>query len=266
VRSILYTEINILNISGDFISSEFTLTCKNLYESPIARALFGDSLHPGGLEITKRLGKLLELNEKDTVLDVACGRGNSALFLNEEFGCEVVGIDVSSNNISVANKNGDNFLVADATQLPFKKYFSAIVAECSFCLFTEKEKAMKELNSVLKSGGRIGLSDFVIEGQLPEELNSMLMRVACIGDGISRREYQELMKKFYVKSFFYESHNDKLMETIYDIGKKISMAEKFLPNLEVGGINLKQAKELLNKTVECIEDGRINYSIMIGRM
>jgi len=57
--------------------------CANLYESEFAKLLLGDSFHPGGLKLSERLGQLLELGEHSRVLDVASGRGNSALFLAE---------------------------------------------------------------------------------------------------------------------------------------------------------------------------------------
>jgi len=71
--------------------AELKHCCANLYESDLAKLLLGDSFHPGGLGLTGRLGQLLQLSCESRVLDVASGRGASALFLAERFGCEVVG-------------------------------------------------------------------------------------------------------------------------------------------------------------------------------
>jgi arsenite methyltransferase len=60
-------------------ADEVKACCAALYESDWARLLLGDSLHPGGLALTERLGSLLGLGPGDRVLDVACGPGTSAL-------------------------------------------------------------------------------------------------------------------------------------------------------------------------------------------
>ena len=85
--------------------------CARLYESDFAKLLLGDSFHPGGLKLTERLGELLKLGPHSRVLDVASGKGTSALFLAERFGSEVVGIDYSSQNV------GDCF----TTERPFSR-------------------------------------------------------------------------------------------------------------------------------------------------
>jgi cyclopropane fatty-acyl-phospholipid synthase-like methyltransferase len=77
-------------------NSEFTATatsaadlkacCATLYESDWAKLLLGDSFHPGGLQLTERLGTMLQLQPGMVVLDVASWPGSSALFLAERFG------------------------------------------------------------------------------------------------------------------------------------------------------------------------------------
>src|SRR5205085_2656256 len=77
--------------------------CARLYESDFAKLLLGDSFHPGGLKLTERLGELLQLGPQSRVLDVAAGKGASALFVAEHFGSEVIGIDYGSQNVADAN-------------------------------------------------------------------------------------------------------------------------------------------------------------------
>src|SRR5437762_8621278 len=79
--------------------------CARLYESDFVRLLLGDSFHPGGLKLTTRLGELLKLGPHSRVLDVACGPGISAVHVAETFGCEVVGIDYSNENVEYANQS-----------------------------------------------------------------------------------------------------------------------------------------------------------------
>src|SRR5260370_41960375 len=77
--------------------------CARFYESDFAKLLLGDSFHPGGVKLTERLGELLDLTPQSRVLDIASGKGTSALFLAERFGCEVLGIDYSVQSVEQAN-------------------------------------------------------------------------------------------------------------------------------------------------------------------
>lgn len=81
------------------MSEDVKSCCATLYESDMARMLLGDSFHPGGLALTRRLGELLGLKPGIRVLDVASGKGESALFLAKTFGCEVVGLDFGALNV-----------------------------------------------------------------------------------------------------------------------------------------------------------------------
>src|SRR5216684_2412999 len=76
--------------------------CAAFYGSDLARLLLGDSFHPGGTHLTDRLGQLTQLSRDSRVLDVAAGRGTSAFRLAQSFGCEVVGVDLSEDNVKLA--------------------------------------------------------------------------------------------------------------------------------------------------------------------
>lgn len=52
---------------------------------------------------------LLNLPEKAKVLDLACGKGRHAIYLNK-LGFDVLGVDLSENSIAEANKNANESL------------------------------------------------------------------------------------------------------------------------------------------------------------
>ena len=81
-------------------AAELKSCCAAAYQSDFARMLLGDSFHPGGLELTARLGEMLALAPSDHVLDVASGRGDSAIFIAQRFHCRVTGIDLGAGNIT----------------------------------------------------------------------------------------------------------------------------------------------------------------------
>jgi arsenite methyltransferase len=141
-----------LKNSGTLQTSEVKQCCASLYESDVAKLLLGESFHPGGLKLTERLGQLLRLGPECHVLDVASGKGASTIFLAERFGCEVIGIDYGQQNVEQASAEAAvrrldhlvRFQQADAESLPFPNgTFDAVVCECSFCTFPDKERAAR---------------------------------------------------------------------------------------------------------------------------
>src|SRR5271155_4129115 len=84
-------------------SVELKSCCAAVYQSDFARILLGDSFHPGGQRLTARLGDHLDLRPGLRVLDVASGKGESAIFLARQFGCQVVGVDFGPQNVREAN-------------------------------------------------------------------------------------------------------------------------------------------------------------------
>ena len=116
----------------------------------------GDSFHPGGLRLTKRLTR------GRRVLDVASGKGESAIFLAEAFGCEVgVSTLVRKTSDRRQPRTGESKAAhpvcccwGDAEKLDFPDAgFDAIVCDCAFCTFPDK-RAADEFVRVLKPGAQ----------------------------------------------------------------------------------------------------------------
>src|SRR5260370_3326515 len=164
--------------------------CATLYESDLTRFLLGDSFHPGGLQLTAQLGRILRLGPASRVLDVACGKGTTTIFLAKEFGCEVFGIDYGEQNVAAARSLAQanqvdsrvQFERGDAESLPFADAaFDAVICECAFCTFPDKVASAREFFRVLPRGGHVGISDPTRERPLPAELDRLLAVLACIG-------------------------------------------------------------------------------------
>ena len=72
--------------------AEAKACCADLYQSDMAKLIMGDTLHPGGLGLTNKLGRLMGLESGDVVADLASARGESAQALGRVFHCSVVGV------------------------------------------------------------------------------------------------------------------------------------------------------------------------------
>ncbi len=70
--------------------------CAVFYGRSDVRALLGDSFHPGGLALTRRLAGELGLGPDDTVLDVACGNGASLRAVLADLPVRGFGVDAAA--------------------------------------------------------------------------------------------------------------------------------------------------------------------------
>ncbi len=108
--------------------------------------------------VANKIIKLLNIKKTDRVLEVGCGAGMLAQYLN----CNYVGVDYSSFLVKKHIKLlGHSVLVAEANNLPFKnKSFDKVFAYSVFHYFYDKEyarKALKEMKRVSK--GEIFIGD-----------------------------------------------------------------------------------------------------------
>ncbi|UCE04938.1 MAG: class I SAM-dependent methyltransferase, partial [bacterium] len=122
-------------------------------------------IHPGGYNATRMLANSCHLNEHCKVIDIACGKGTSAIYLAQKYGCEVIGIDVSEDLIaqaqSLATQNKlqgkVDFRVGDALNLPFSdNEFDVAISQAMLVLVKDKKKAIQEALRVTKADGYLG--------------------------------------------------------------------------------------------------------------
>lgn len=96
-------------------------------------------------------------NSQVSLLDLGCGPGVFSRLLAEK-GFKVYGVDYSGEMIKVAKERsegkGIDFQAGDAYNLPFKeKSFDAVICLGIFQNLEDPNKALKEINRVLKIGG-----------------------------------------------------------------------------------------------------------------
>ncbi len=249
--------------------------CAQLYESDLANILLGDSFHPGGLRLTERLGELLRLTPESRVLDVASGTGTSAFFLAERFGCHIIGIDYSSQNITRANELADTkglafcvrFERGDAERIPFPDAaFDAVLCECAFCTFPDKFTAACEFARVLRPKGQVGLSDLTRGPLLSNELDSLLAWIACIADAQSVENYADCLRSAGFELGRVELHDQELTEMVQQIGMKLLSAEVLvgLKKLVLPGVDFTSAKQMAKSALTAIQKGQLGYAVLIA--
>lgn len=249
--------------------------CAAFYANDWIRLLLGESLHPGGLALTNRLGLLLGLEPNARVLDVASGSGRSAVSLAERFGWSVTTTDLAAEHhttvAAAAAEAGVSdrvaFVQGDAEALPFADAsFEAVICECALCTFPAKAVACAEFFRVLKPGGRIGVSDVTRNGALPDDLASVLAWVACIADAQPVARYRALLTAAGFTIDLEERHDSALQHLTTDIRTRllgIELAAK-LHDLDLPGIDIAQAKSLARSAEHAVRAGSLGYRLFVG--
>ena len=109
---------------------------------------------------------LNKLPKGSRILDVGCGIGGSSRILSMDYGFEVVGISISTEQIKRANELTNNqehcrFVVMDALDLKFEKgSFDGIWSVEAGAHIFDKQKYADEMLRVLRPGGVLAVADW----------------------------------------------------------------------------------------------------------
>ncbi len=247
--------------------------CARSYQSDVVALILGESYHPGGLELTRRLGRSLGLRAGQRVLDVASGPGATAFLLAAEFGVEVEGVDLADRSVANANARAAErgvegrvrFTVGDAENLPLADAsVDAVVCECAFCTFPDKPTAAAEMARVLRPGGRVGITDVVVDrGRLDAELQTLAGWVACLADARPVEEYTELLAGAGLRVTYRESHDEALARMIEQIDARlVAFRMARVPGLE--GIDFDVASQRTALAAKAVQDGVAGYSLLVA--
>ncbi len=145
------------------------------------------------------------LKTGDTVLDLGCGAGFDVFIASKAVGPSgrVIGVDMTEALISqaqaTAKREGyDNveFRLGTMETLPVEdSCIDVIVSNCAINLSPEKDRVFAEAARVLRPGGRIRVSDLVVEKELPVEVQSSVEAyVGCVGGATTQEEYTDLIR------------------------------------------------------------------------
>lgn len=116
------------------------------------------------------------INAESKVLEIACGNGKAAISMAQQTGCEVVGIDLSGNQIRKAEAKASqysdlklSFYKQSATKLSFPdSSFSHVWSQGSLYHIHELAQALAEAARVLQPGGIFLFDDLVSPKPLEE--------------------------------------------------------------------------------------------------
>jgi SAM-dependent methyltransferase len=148
---------------------------------------------------------LASLSERETVLDLGSGAGFDCFLASNIVGPSglVIGVDMTSEMIARARDNvlkggykNVEFRLGEIESLPVEdNTIDIIISNCVINLVPNKGKAFKEAFRVLKPGGRLMISDIVLQKKLPDfVLESIEAYVGCIAGASTKTGYLDAIR------------------------------------------------------------------------
>ncbi len=144
------------------------------------------------------------INEGDVVLDLGSGAGKDVFLAAQKVRADgrSIGVDMTPEMLALARENAVKF--AETTGLSNTEFregkiealpvedssVDLVISNCVINLSPDKPQVFGEVLRVLKPGGRMIVSDIVLNGALSDSLrNDAATYAACIGGALLREEY-----------------------------------------------------------------------------
>lgn len=154
---------------------------------------------------------LASLEWGEIILDLGSGGGIDVLLASQRVGSEgfVYGVDMTDEMLTLARQNA---LRAGATNVEFRKghieniplpdqSVDVIMSNCVINLSPDKRRVLNEAFRVLKPGGRVAISDIVVNGTLADlpvsetQIRKALSWAGCIAGALTVDQYEALLSE-----------------------------------------------------------------------
>jgi arsenite methyltransferase len=152
---------------------------------------------------------LASLTPGEVVLDLGSGGGLDVLLAAQRVGAEgyVYGLDMTDEMLAVARRNAEQagasnveFIKGDIERIPLPAAsIDVILSNCVINLSPDKGQVLHEAFRVLRPGGRLAVSDIVVDGDLTSlPVSEVQIRVAlswagCIAGALTMEQYRQLL-------------------------------------------------------------------------
>ena len=159
-----------------------------------------------------------KIKKGDTVIDLGSGAGNDCFVAHAETGetGKVIGIDFTPAMIDKARKNAEKrgfnnveFRQGDIENMPVSDNVAdVVVSNCVLNLVPNKQAIFKEIYRVLKDGGHFSISDGVLAGILPAEIQKAAeMYAGCVSGASSISDYLSYIEQAGFKNITLQKEN-----------------------------------------------------------
>lgn len=200
-----------------------------------------------------------KIKEGDTVIDLGSGAGNDCFVARAQTGekGKVIGIDFTPAMIEKARSNAEKlgfnnveFRQGDIEHIPVTANVAdVVVSNCVLNLVPNKPGVLSEIHRVLKPGGHFSISDIVLVGELPQQLQSAAeMYAGCVAGAIQKTNYLEMIDKAGFKNVMLQK--EKAIIVPDDILKEY-INEEEIQAFKNSGVGIFSVTVYAEKPTEC---------------
>jgi len=199
---------------------------------------------------------LASLKKGEVVLDLGSGAGIDCFLAAKAVGSEgrVIGVDMTPEmlekareNVNKSNYKNIEFRLGEIENLPVQDgIIDIVISNCVINLAPDKNRVFAEAFRVLKSGGRIMVSDIVLIKELPEVIkNNMASYVGCISGAVIKDNYLNAISNAGFKDVIIVDESvfplDYIIsnETAFIFKNKLNLSEKQIKDLENDVVSIK---------------------------
>lgn len=163
-----------------------------------------EQIHSGGAAATDVLANALGLKPGQHVLDIASALGAPARHIAKKYGVKVTGLDMTRTMLKKAIERTReaklehliDYVEGNALDLPFHKdTFDFVWGQEAWCYVTDKPRMIEEAYRVLKPGGKMGFTDWVITGRISDEELKPLYESMAFPYMETFQGWQDIMKQ-----------------------------------------------------------------------
>ena len=148
---------------------------------------------------------LASLKEGEVVVDLGSGGGIDCFLASVAVGKQgrVIGVDMTPEMVSAARANANkggyentDFRLGEIEHLPVAdNSVDVVISNCVINLSPDKGQVFRDAFRVLKPGGRVMVSDIVINRELPEHVReSMAAWASCVAGATRKEEYLDTIR------------------------------------------------------------------------
>ena len=202
------------------------------------------------------------LGTGEVVLDLGSGGGIDVFLAAKQVGPTgfVYGVDMTEEMLALARRNAAKhglgnveFRQGHIEQLPLPDAtVDVIISNCVINLSPDKGQTLQEAFRVLKAGGRLAVSDIVVDGTLDDlpideaQIRAALSWAGCIAGALTIQQYQDLLSAA------------GFVEINVDIRHRYSLAElgQEIPQELLGSLPVAMAENLVNRFTSCAISAR----------
>lgn len=184
------------------------------FDTPFYHILYKDRDHAEAAQFMSTLTSHLKLQKNAQILDLACGKGRHARYLNK-LGYDVTGVDLSESSIVYAKRYENEKLHFEVHDMcvPFKRQFDAVFnLFTSFGYFESENDNLRTIRAIkedLKPNG-YGVIDF-LNSELV--LQNLVPKETKVVDGISFNIHRLIKDGYIVKNIEFNSEGRQHLYT-----------------------------------------------------